>query len=83
VTDGSCRNLWQTIDSAVVQCGYPSLQSKTHLPLWLLYPIAYLGSGFTALTGNFVKLTPVRHSPPSGLLPLLLFSSSPSTALTS
>ena len=46
------------IDSAVVQCGFTSLRSKFHLPLGLLYPIAYLGEAFTALTGRFVKLTP-------------------------
>ena len=56
----SCRahNLWDVIDSAVVQCGFTSLRSKFHLPLGLLYPIAYLGEAFTALTGRFVKLTP-------------------------
>jgi len=46
------------IDSAVVQCGFTSLRSKFHLPLGLLYPIAYLGEAFTALSGRFVKLTP-------------------------
>ena len=52
------HNLWDVIDSAVVQCGFTSLRSKFHLPLGLLYPIAYLGEAFTALTGRFVKLTP-------------------------
>ena len=55
---GRAHNLWDVIDSAVVQCGFTSLRSKFHLPLGLLYPIAYLGEAFTALTGRFVKLTP-------------------------
>ena len=58
VTDGSCHNLWATIDSAVVQCGFTSLAIKWHLPLWLLYPLAYIGTLVTALTGRFVKLSP-------------------------
>ena len=32
--------------------------AKFHLPCGLLYPLAYLGAAFTALTGRFVKLTP-------------------------
>jgi hypothetical protein len=31
VTDGACHNLWDTINDAVVQCGYTALASKFHL----------------------------------------------------
>jgi len=56
--DSGIKNLWDVIDSAIVECGMPSLHSKASLPSSLLWVIAHLGAVFTALTGKMVKLTP-------------------------
>ena len=57
VTDGGVHNFWDAIDAAVVQCGMPSLRDKAPLPVWLLLLVARVGAIYTAVTGNFFKLT--------------------------
>lgn len=63
VTDGSthpdargCARLWDTIDEAVVAMGFASVQAKWHLPLWLLWPLAYICEVLGWLTGRTMKL---------------------------
>lgn len=58
VTDTGSRNFWDAVDSAVTECGMPSLWSKTHLSPALLSCVAYMGAAYTWLFGRFVKLTP-------------------------
>mmetsp|Transcript_6179 Transcript_6179/g.18292 ORF Transcript_6179/g.18292 Transcript_6179/m.18292 type:complete len:96 (+) Transcript_6179:1-288(+) len=38
--------------------GFPSLTTKFHLPVWLLYGVAYICQFLTVLTGKKFKLTP-------------------------
>jgi len=57
-TDGDIRVFWDVIDSAVVECGMPSLHSKAYLPTPLLWALAYLSAAVTAVTGKQLKLNP-------------------------
>ncbi len=41
VTDGRAVSFWKIINEAVVAMGFTDLESKVHLPVWLLYGIAY------------------------------------------
>ena len=58
VTDGGARPIWDAIDDAVVRAGYPSIFDKLPVPKIVLYAVAYAGTIFHYMTGNFLKLTP-------------------------
>ena len=49
---------WKVLDQAVVEMGFPSLLDKMHLPVALMYAIAWCGVLFSWISGIKVKLTP-------------------------
>ena len=63
VTDGAthpdprgCGSFWGLIDEAVVAMGFASIAAKAHLPLWLLWPLAYICEALGRLLGRQMKL---------------------------
>mmetsp|Transcript_28711 Transcript_28711/g.44107 ORF Transcript_28711/g.44107 Transcript_28711/m.44107 type:complete len:377 (+) Transcript_28711:122-1252(+) len=58
VTDGEPVNVWQLVNEAVVKMGFVDLNSKFHLPVWLLYGIAYILDAIGKLMNHKFKLTP-------------------------
>lgn len=63
VTDGAshpdprgCANFWDAMDEAGRAMGFASIRAKAHLPLWLLWPLAYLAEALGALLGRTMKL---------------------------
>jgi hypothetical protein len=65
VTDGDTHPakegyaiFWQVVDQAVTGMGFPSLWSKFHLPLWLLYPAAHACDWIGWAIGRKLKLNP-------------------------
>jgi len=58
ITDEESQVLWDMINQAGIEMGFQDLHSKFHLPVWLLYFIAYLCGIYTALSGKKTKLTP-------------------------
>ena len=49
VTDTGAVYLWDAIDAAVVRCGLPSLESRLHVPIPLLYVAAYFAAAWSSL----------------------------------
>ena len=54
VTDGDTHTdargfalFWDCLDEAAVAMGFDSLKQKLALPLWLLWPVAYIGALLT------------------------------------
>ena len=58
VTDGKPQNFWTLVNSAVVAMGFVDLTTKTHLPVWLLYAVAYAANVLGRLLGRKFKLNP-------------------------
>jgi nucleoside-diphosphate-sugar epimerase len=58
ITDTKPVNLWDIINDAGMQMGFSDLKKKIHLPLLLLYFIAYLCAGYTYITNKKTKLNP-------------------------
>lgn len=58
ITDTKPVILWDILNQAGMEMGFRDLKSKFHLPVGLLYFIAYLCKMFTFLTGKKTKLTP-------------------------
>mmetsp|Transcript_21934 Transcript_21934/g.62240 ORF Transcript_21934/g.62240 Transcript_21934/m.62240 type:complete len:377 (+) Transcript_21934:74-1204(+) len=58
VTDDEPQYFWKILNQAVVAMGFTDLYTKFHLPLWLLYGVAYICSFLTLLTGKQFKLKP-------------------------
>jgi nucleoside-diphosphate-sugar epimerase len=58
ITDTKPVVLWDIINQAGVAMGFTDLHTKFHLPVWLLYGVAYLCKVFTMVTGIKTKLTP-------------------------
>lgn len=58
VTDDEAQYFWKILNEAIVAMGFTDLFSKFHLPVWLLYTVAYICSFFTFLTGKQFKLKP-------------------------
>ena len=58
ITDTQPVILWDILNDAGMQLGFSDLKAKFHLPLALLYFIAYICSAYTRLTGKKTKLTP-------------------------
>mmetsp|Transcript_11499 Transcript_11499/g.32615 ORF Transcript_11499/g.32615 Transcript_11499/m.32615 type:complete len:353 (+) Transcript_11499:119-1177(+) len=57
-TDGGSQKFWGVIDSAVKRMGYPSLYTKSKLPVPLLMVLAFICNVVGYLTGRKLKLTP-------------------------
>ena len=58
VHDGPPQKFWKILNQAIVAMGFADLEQKMHLPLWLLYGVAYICSFLTLITGKKFKLTP-------------------------
>lgn len=58
ITDTKPVILWDILNEAGMEMGFTDLKSKFHLPVGLLYFIAYLCKLYTILSGNKTKLTP-------------------------
>jgi nucleoside-diphosphate-sugar epimerase len=65
VTDGDTHPnregyayFYDNIEEASLAMGFGSFQNKMALPLWLLWPVAYISIFITWLTGIRLKLTP-------------------------
>lgn len=64
-TDGGNVNLWTFLDEAIVSQGLPSIRSKMHLPVWLLFAVAWvlgivgriMGTKFRLSRFNVIMLT--------------------------
>lgn len=63
VTDGDTHpvkegylNFWDVMDEATVAMGFASLKSKTHLPMWLLWALAYICEVIQWCLGITMKL---------------------------
>ena len=58
ITDGPPVFFWKFINEVIVAMGFQDLYTKFHLPLWLLYGIAYICSFISSITGKKFKLSP-------------------------
>ena len=58
ITDDEPQYLWKILNQAIVAMGFVDLETKFHLPVWLLYSVAYFCKFLTVLTGKMFKLTP-------------------------
>jgi nucleoside-diphosphate-sugar epimerase len=58
VTDGEPQLFWKIINQAGIAMGFDDLEGKFHLPVWLLYAVAYAASAIGLLTGRKFKLSP-------------------------
>jgi len=58
VTDDEPQYFWKTINQAIVAMGFVDLETKFHLPVWLLFSVAYFCNFVTLLTGKQFKLKP-------------------------
>mmetsp|Transcript_38422 Transcript_38422/g.89321 ORF Transcript_38422/g.89321 Transcript_38422/m.89321 type:complete len:303 (-) Transcript_38422:83-991(-) len=58
VTDGEPRSFWDMINSAGMAMGFQDLFSRWHLPVWLLYTLAYVCNVVGWVTGKKLKLNP-------------------------
>ena len=58
VHDGPPQYFWKIINQAALAMGFADLEKKMHLPVWLLYSIAYVCLFVTKLTRKKFKLTP-------------------------
>jgi nucleoside-diphosphate-sugar epimerase len=58
VTDDEPQEFWKMINTAVMECGYTDLYSKFHLPVWLLYGVAYVANFIGLVLNKKFKLNP-------------------------
>ncbi len=58
ITDDGPREFWKILNDAIVAMGFTDLYSKMHLPVLLLYTVAYICNFLTLLTGKQFKLKP-------------------------
>jgi nucleoside-diphosphate-sugar epimerase len=58
VTDGPPVSFWKFINEAIVAMGFQDLYTKFHLPLWLLYGLAYICNFVGFIIGKKFKLSP-------------------------
>ena len=63
VTDGDthpdprgCALLWKELDKSIVAMGFTSIWTKAHLPMWLLWAVAYVCELIGAVLGITLKL---------------------------
>jgi len=58
VTDGPPVSFWKFINQAIVAMGFTDLYTKFHLPVWLLYSVAYACNVIGFIIGKKFKLNP-------------------------
>jgi nucleoside-diphosphate-sugar epimerase len=58
ITDDKPQSFWKMINQAVVEMGFTNLYSKFHLPVILLYSLAYIANIIGFLTNRKFKLNP-------------------------
>ena len=58
VTDGEPQSFWKFINQAIVAMGFTDLYTKFHLPVWLLYGVAYVCNVIGFVIGKKFKLNP-------------------------
>ena len=58
VTDGPPQYFWKFINEAIVAMGFTDLYTKFHLPVWLLYGVAYVCNVIGFIIGKKFKLNP-------------------------
>ncbi|CAB9519903.1 Sterol-4-alpha-carboxylate 3-dehydrogenase, decarboxylating [Seminavis robusta] len=58
ITDGPYIHFWKFINEAIVAMGFQDLYTKFHLPVWLLYGVAYICNVIGAIIGKKFKLSP-------------------------
>lgn len=58
VTDGEPQYFWKILNQAIVAMGFVDLETKFHLPVWLLFGVAYFCNFLTLMTGKKFKLNP-------------------------
>jgi nucleoside-diphosphate-sugar epimerase len=58
VTDGPPQMFWKFINQAIVEMGFTDLYTKFHLPLWLLYGVAYICNVIGFIINKKFKLSP-------------------------
>lgn len=58
VTDDATQQFWPMLNTAVTAMGFTDLYSKFHLPVWLLYSIAYLANVVGFVMNKKFKLNP-------------------------
>ena len=59
ITDGNTPVLfWKFINQAIIKMGFVNLETKFHLPIWLLTSVAYICGFLTLITGKQFKLNP-------------------------
>lgn len=58
VTDDEPQDFWQILNQAIVAMGFVDLYTKFHLPVWLLFGVAYICNFLSFLTGKHFKLKP-------------------------
>ena len=58
VTDGEPQSFWKFINQAIVAMGFTDLYTKFHLPVWLLYGVAYVCNAVGFIIGKKFKLNP-------------------------
>jgi nucleoside-diphosphate-sugar epimerase len=58
ITDGKPVKFWEFINQAIVAMGFVDLTTKWHLPVWLLYAVAYVANVIGAMIGKKFKLNP-------------------------
>ena len=58
VTDRESQLFWDVSNQAIFAMGFKDLNSKLHLPLWLLYGLDYICNVIGFVTGIKLKLNP-------------------------
>jgi len=58
VTDDEPQYFWKILNQAIIAMGFVDLETKIHLPAWLLFAVAYFCDFLTLLTGKIFKLKP-------------------------
>ncbi|CAM9611651.1 unnamed protein product [Chrysoparadoxa australica] len=58
VTDGGYKVFWEQLDTAVQAMGYKSLWKKVHIPLWLLWSLAYICNVIGFFLRRKMKINP-------------------------
>jgi nucleoside-diphosphate-sugar epimerase len=55
ITDNEDQLFWEIINEAGIAMGFTDLTKKFHLPVWLLYALAYVCDFLSACTGGTIK----------------------------
>jgi sterol-4alpha-carboxylate 3-dehydrogenase (decarboxylating) len=58
ITDGEPQYFWDMLNEAIIAMGFTDLTTKMHLPIWLLFTLAYIANVIGYLTNTKLKLNP-------------------------